>query len=65
VNRSDIIHRAATVVIQTMSHEELVTCVYKKSVYELAVLSEEDLVDTIKEYFPSVVQFIKEDEEDG
>jgi hypothetical protein len=65
VNRSDIIHRAATVVLETMSDEEAKTYVYNRSVYELEKLPEEDLVDTIKVYFPSVAQFIKEDEEDG
>ena len=63
MNRAEIIHRAAMIYVDTMSKEEVTDHVYKSAVISMEKLEDESLVDAIREYFPSVVQYIKEDKD--
>jgi len=65
MNRAEIIHRAALIYVDTMSEKEVTDHVYKSAVFSMEKLEDESLVTAIREYFPSVVQYIKEDKEDG
>jgi len=64
MNRAEIIHRAASISLKSATAEELKKYFYEEIKHTLENLPDEQLLYTIKEYFPSVVQFIKEDEED-
>jgi len=64
MNRSEIIHRSSQVFLETMEQDEIESYVYHSAKTIFESMSDEILVDTIRDCFPSVVQFIREEDPD-
>ena len=64
MNRSEIIHRSSQIFLEAMDQEEMQSYIYQSAKFSFENMSNDELIVTVNEFFPSVVEFIREEDPD-